>query len=237
MTQSTPTEYKVILSDRDSATVEVRAKHEDSFLRMLNSYIQSMALRDSKFFTSMSSIQIEYLCQLAYEGKPVDGPALRSKELSDRIGTEAMTLIKTHGRGLITMFKGMHPPGKTEPLVRKVMTAELIFHYKNRIKRNEHVSLLGVRRKPYSHLDDVFFSIMIPRGAVKNLTWDAETQTSRFRTVICSDLIKVVGINLTEGHNWKHLRLQTKKTWREEITDWSLVPCSGRTLYLREQRR
>jgi hypothetical protein len=237
VTNSTPTAYKLILSDRDSATVETRAKHEDSFLRMLNSYVQSMALRDQKFFTTMSAIQIEYLCQLAYEGKPVETPAQRSKELEQRIGTEAMAHIKTHGRGLINMFKGMNQVGRTDPLVRKTMTAELIFHYRNRIKRNEHLSVLGVRRKPYAHLDDEFFSIVIPRSTVKVLAWDAETQTSRFRTVVCSDLLKVEGINLTEGHYWKHLRLQTKKTWREEITDWNIVPFSARTLYLREQRR
>lgn len=237
MTDTTPATYKLLLSSRDSATVETHAKNEDSFLRMLNSYVQSMALRDTEFFCGMSSIQIEYICQVAYEGKPVEGPALRSKELAGRIGAEAIKAIKTHGRGLFNMFRAMQQPGRAEPLVRKTMTAELIFHYRNRIKRKEHLARIGLRRKPYTHLDDEFFSIIIPRSAVKGLTWDAETQTSRFRTVLCSDLLKAEGINLTEGHYWKHLRLQTKKTWREEITEWTLVPFSSRTLYLRNQRR
>ena len=230
------TGYQVVLSPRDTATAETKAKSEDSFLRVLNSYVQSMAIRDPKYFVTMPSVHIEYLCQLAYEGKPVEGPAGRSKLLAEQIGAANLAKIKTLGRGVITVLRGMQS-SKAEPFVRKTMLSELILFHRGRVKRKE----LGrssplTRRKPYPYLDDDFFNIIVPKAWVKNLVWDENTLTSRFRCKLFSDIVKVEGINLTEGHKWKHLRLQATKTWRDEISEWKVTPTCVKFCYIREKQ-
>jgi hypothetical protein len=236
VTQPVPPSYKVVFSHRDAATAETRAKAEDSYLRILNSYVQSFAQRDPKFFISMPASHIEYLCQVAFEGKPVEGPAGRSKQIAERIGATDMAKIMTSGKGLINALKSMQST-KAEAIVRKTMINELIMFHRGRIKRKEHISALGFRRKPYPHLDDDCFNLVIPRNQVKGLVWDEETQTSRFRCLMFSDPVKVKGINLTEGHKWHHLRVQTVKNWRIETVDWTVRPISTKLCYIRDSRR
>lgn len=241
MTQQTISGYKVKFSQRDAATAEARAKSEDHYLRVLNSYVQAMAVRDPTFFITMPASYIEYLCQLAYEGEQIEGITGRSTKLAERIGATDLAKINEVGRGLIGTLSSHHHSNKAEPSVRKNMVREVILFHTSRLKRKEHPHAprppLGVRRPANKYLDDECFCISIPRKDIKNIVWDEETQTSRFRCNIFSDVVKVEGINLTKGHSWKHLRLQTIKTWLGEVVDWTIVPKSTRTLYIRDSRR